>query len=188
MSRVLPVTEFNRSHYILIKDLNRGILFYENADYHRLIDVLKIFFSKYGCKLHSYVLMENHVHLLISCISTLSIITIINSALSQYADYFNFTHRRINKLLDLHHSIEFDIRDKSILSYYRFIELMPVRTGEVLHPSEYHWSSYGSNALGEDTGLVTPHNVYMSLAGNTASRWKVYRESFSEDTAHIDVK
>jgi putative transposase len=65
---------------------------------------------------------------------------------------------------------------------------MPVRTGEVLHPSEYHWSSYGSNALGEDTGLVTPHNVYMSLAGNTASRWKVYRESFSEDTAHIDVK
>jgi hypothetical protein len=37
------------------------------------------------------------------------------------------------------------------------IELNPLRAGLVNHPSEYRWSSFNLNALGESRDLLTPH-------------------------------
>jgi len=38
----------------------------------------------------------------------------------------------------------------------------------VEEPSEYSWSSYGCNALGIETELQTPHDLYLAGFGDVA--------------------
>ena len=45
---------------------NREPCFYAEEDYLRYLDDLKVSAEKYGCKVHAYVLMTNHVHLLVT--------------------------------------------------------------------------------------------------------------------------
>lgn len=59
----------------------------------------------------------------------------------------------------------------------------PVRAGMVMHPGDYRWSSYGTNAHGRTNALITPHPVYQSLADESAPRQHLYRESFR---MHLD--
>ena len=178
MVDVLKLSETTQSHYILIRDFNRGNLFYESTDYNQFICILKNSINQYGCFMHAYALMQDHIHLLITHEHREGINQLINLVQLQYSEYFNFTHRRIERLLDPEHTVEIVNEESRLLPYYRFIELSPVRQGIVAHPSEYPWTSYGSNALGEDIGLITPHRSYLSLGSDDASRWETYRYLF----------
>ena len=60
----------------------------------------------------------------------------------------------------------------------RYIELNPVRADMVAHPSEYPWSSYRTNALGQPNELVTPHLEYRRLGKTDAERQASYRQLF----------
>jgi putative transposase len=103
-----------------------------------------------------------------------------------YADYFNFTHRRIHKTLDLDHMAVAVDTTCHVLTYYRYIELAPVRLQLVVHPGDYPWSSYGCNAMGEDTGLVFPHTRYLCLGCNDQQRRQQYRNLFG--SPNLEVK
>ncbi|MGY8813551.1 MAG: transposase [Gammaproteobacteria bacterium] len=180
MNYNLPAGVLTQSLYIVIKDLNRESLFHESKDYHQFISLLKNSVIQHGCLLHAYTLMLDHVYLLITHEQWVAINQLLSLVQRHYSDYFNFTHRRINRLLDPRHTICIVNDEIDLLSYYKFIEFTPVRTGTVAHPSDYPWSSYGSNAFGEDTGLITPHDSYTSLGMDEPSRWKAYRENFDK--------
>jgi putative transposase len=45
----------------------------------------------------------------------------------------------------------------------RYIELNPVRAGIAVDPSDYPWSSYHYNALGEANDTVALHPEYQPL-------------------------
>ena len=53
-----------------------------------------------------------------------------------------------------------------------------MRAGMVEHPSEYPWSSYHYNALGEENEFLTPHTLYRRLGRNKIERQKAYRQLF----------
>ena len=61
----------------------------------------------------------------------------------------------------------------------RYIELNPVRARDMVdHPSEYPWSSYGYNTLGQENILVTPHREYRKLGKTPEDRQAAYRQLF----------
>jgi putative transposase len=70
-----------------------------------------------------------------------------------------------------------------LLVCYRYIELNPVRAGMADSPAAYPWSSYGANALGAHSALVSPHPVYSALGGDAAQRQAAYREFFAAQLA-----
>jgi putative transposase len=45
-------------------------------------------------------------------------------------------------------------------------------------PSEYPWSSFQTNGLGEKNEIITPHTVYQALGENPEIRQQAYRELF----------
>lgn len=69
-------------------------------------------------------------------------------------------------------------RDDYVLACYRYIELNPVRANMVDHTTDYHWSSYTANALGENSTLLTPHTLYTALGRGPKSRQAAYRTLF----------
>ncbi|HHT0594482.1 TPA: transposase, partial [Legionella anisa] len=74
-----------------------------------------------------------------------------------YVQYFNYNYRRTGTLWEGCYRASLIDTENYLFRYMRYIELNPVRARMVRHPSEYPWSSYRYNALGELDSLVTPH-------------------------------
>jgi REP-associated tyrosine transposase len=70
----------------------------------------------------------------------------------------------------------------------RYIEMNPVRaTNMAKHPKDYHWSSYGYNALGKKNNLITPHRVYKSLGTSEENRQGIYRYLFKNHLSEREL-
>ena len=52
--------------HVIVRGNNREAIFYAEADYQLYLEKLKQACDKHKCDLHAYVLMTNHVHLLIT--------------------------------------------------------------------------------------------------------------------------
>jgi putative transposase len=50
----------------------------------------------------------------------------------------------------------------------------------VENASDYTWSSYRHNALGEKDALITEHTLYQELAQDVADRYRQYQALFDE--------
>jgi len=50
----------------------------------------------------------------------------------------------------------------------------------VKEASDYAWSSYHANALGEKDSLTTPHPIYLRLGRTEPERQKIYRDLFKD--------
>jgi putative transposase len=55
-----------------------------------------------------------------------------------------------------------------------------VRAGMVAHPSDYPWSSYHYNALGQPDDLITPYVEYLQLGNTAEARQAAYRDLFEQ--------
>jgi putative transposase len=71
--------------------------------------------------------------------------------------------------------------DSYLLACQRYIELNPLRAGEVEVPGDYPWSSYRANALGQTDSVITPHPVYVALAAQERDRRKAYLRLFETE-------
>ena len=56
--------------HIIQRGNNRNACFYAEADYQYYLTTLGEQAEKFGCAIHAYVLMTNHVHLLVTPVKT----------------------------------------------------------------------------------------------------------------------
>ena len=134
--------------------------------------------ARCGCSVHAYVLMFNHVHLLLTPSRAGSVAALMRSLGERYARYVEDVHHGHGALWeDRFEAVPVYVR-RYLLSCMRYIELNPVRAGLVARPGEYRWSSFRANALGEDNVLLTPHTYYCALGRDAASRQAAYQAQF----------
>ena len=134
--------------------------------------------TKYGVWIHAYVLMTNHVHLLLSAGRADAPSAMMKALGQRYVQYINRTYRRSGTLWEGRFRSCLTQQETYLLACQRYIELNPVRAGMVTHPAEYRWSSYRANAQGEPDALVQAHPIYAALGLDAQSRQAAYRELF----------
>jgi len=155
---ILPDTPL----HIIQRGNNRQACFAADDDYCFYLDWLKEYSVKTGCSIHAYVLMTNHVHLLLSCASSEGAGALMKALGQRYVQYVNRTYRRSGTLWEGRFRSCLAQEDTYFLVCQRYIELNPVRAEMVSHPGEYRWSSYRANAQGEANMLLSPHPLYMA--------------------------
>ncbi len=172
--------------HVVLRGNNREPIFHAEADYRFYLEKLKQACDKHDCAVHAYALMTNHVHLLLTPYKNDGLPKTIQMLGRYYVQYFNYRYKRTGTLWEGRYKATLIDSDAYALTCYRYIELNPVRAaGMVSHPSEYAWSSYRCNALGEADSLVVPHELYQSLGGSNSERQGAYRALFR---AHIADK
>ena len=134
--------------------------------------------ERFGCVVHAYVLMGNHVHLLVTPSRPEGASRLMRSLGERYTRYIGEAHQRCGPLLEERFEALTLRSRRHLLACMRYIELNPVRAGLVAAPDEYRWSSFRSNALGHDDALLTPHSCYYALGRSAASRQAAYRGLF----------
>jgi putative transposase len=155
--------------------------FFSPADYRCYMMQLLHASKRWQCAVHAYVLMNNHVHLLVTPSVVGALANMMQAVARNYVSYVNVTYRRSGALWDGRYKSCLVDADEYLLTCYRYIELNPVRAGLVGEPSAYPWSSYGCNALGDNDPLIVPHTQYVALAAEHEDRLRAYRQLFASD-------
>lgn len=167
--------------HLIQRGNNRQVCFVAAEDYRFYLDWLADYSGKTGCRIHAYVLMTNHVHLLVSAKRGGAVGEMMKALGQRYVQYFNRTYQRSGTLWEGRYRSCLTQAEEYLLACQRYIELNPVRAGMVEHPAEYRWSSYRTNAQGEADSLIQPHEVYEAMGSDSSSRQAVYRELFRHE-------
>jgi putative transposase len=167
---------------------NRQAVFFDDEDYRVYLGWLKLAGEKYDCRIHAYVLMTNHVHLLVTPNQRDSLSGLFQYVGRHYVAYVNHTYGRTGTLWEGRYKASLIEEERYLLTCYRYIEMNPVRAGMVNSPEQYDWSSYRYNALGEENPLLFPHPIYGRLAKTDDKRQAVYRALFNTalDATQLD--
>jgi len=160
---------------------NHQACFFVEADYWFFLDRLEAFSKRFECDLHAYVLMTNHVHLLLTPHLARGLSLLMKFLGQCYAQYMNRTHRRSGTLWEGRFRSSLVQSPRYVLACYRYIELNPVRAHMVKHPADYPWSSYAVNAEGREMKWLAPHGEYLALGLEDESRRSAYRDLFATE-------
>lgn len=144
--------------------------------------------DRYDCRVHAYVLMSNHVHVIMTPDREHGVSRVMHLIGTRYVQYFNRIHRRTGALWQGRYKGMLIDTDRYLLACYRYIELNPVRAGLVPHPGDYPWSSYAANANGERDPLVHPHLGYYALGRDEASRRAAYCRLFESELDPLTLR
>jgi REP-associated tyrosine transposase len=167
--------------HVIQRGNNRMAIFTSPADYARFYRRLQQACFRYECVVHAYVLMPNHVHLLMTPATPTGIGRVMQSVGTAYAQYFNAAQHRTGAIWEgRYRAIPIDT-EKYLLTCYRYIERNPVRAGLVGDAAHHRWSSYRANAFGERDPLVTPHARYLALGLDPRTRQTFYRALHGDD-------
>jgi putative transposase len=166
--------------HVIQRGNNKQVSFFDDKDYAVYLDKLKLYSKKYSVAVHSYVLMTNHVQLLITPETEQGVSQMMQALGRYYVRYINQTYGRTGTLWEGRYKSTLVDSDNYFLTVSRYIELNPVRAGMVAHPAEYTWSSYQYNALGKSIELITPHILYQGLAKTDKTRQKRYTALFDK--------
>ncbi len=173
--------------HVIQRGNNRDPIFAANNDYQFYLRCLQEAAEVQSLAIHAYVLMTNHVHLLVTPETETSVSKMMQSIGRRYVQYFNHVYGRTGTLWEGRFKSTLIDSERYLLTCMRYIELNPVRAGMVNHPSDDPWSSYRANALGNADELVSPHELYLRLGRDEAERQSSYRQLFRAHLAKADV-
>ncbi len=168
---------------------NKGAIFAEPGDYRYFMACLKQACDAERLAVHAYVLMTNHIHLLATPETAVSLPRTLQSVGRRYTEYFNRGRGRTGTLWEGRYRTTLIDSDRYLLTCMRYIELNPVRAGMVAEPADYPWSSHRGNAAGVRDPLLSPHPLYLEFGRDAADREAAYRALFRErlTAAEIDA-
>jgi len=164
--------------HVIQRGNNRQAIFFGDGDYARYHEFLAEAAARYGCAIHAYVLMADHVHLLATPGDADSLPRMMQLLGRRYVRHVNAAQRRSGTLWEGRYRAAPIDGDAYFLACCRYIELNPVRAGLARRPRDYQWSSYRAHALGAADALVSDHPLYRALGRTRAGRRTEYRALF----------
>ena len=163
------------AQHVVQRGNNRVACFFGKDDYRIYLRWLGALAQREDCAVHAWVLMTNHVHLLITPGAPDSLARLMQSLGRRYVGYVNRRYGRTGTLWEGRYKASLVQTEEYLLNCLRYIELNPVRAGLSADPGAYRWSSYRHHAFGAPDPLESRHPVYVSLGDDDFARQEAYR-------------
>ena len=176
-----PRIEFEGAFYhVITRGNQKQEIFKDTTDYQKFIQFLTIYKNRYHYSLYAYVLMSNHVHLLIETRET-PLSKILQGINQSYTMYFNKTYRTVGHLFQGRYKAILCDREAYLLALLKYIHYNPVRARIVEMPEGYLWSSHQAY-LGKTNpySLVDTRQVLRVFSENGTRARKQYRVFMDE--------
>lgn len=164
--------------HVLQRGNNRQPVFFCEDDYRFYLASVKLAAEQHGIAVHAYVLMTNHVHLLVTPQQANGIAKLMQSIGRRYVQYINTTYQRTGTLWEGRYRACLVDAERYFFLCTRYIELNPVHAAMVAHPATYAWSSYRWHACGEPDTVIADHDLYQALGHTPHERQVAYRAMF----------
>jgi putative transposase len=169
--------------HITQRGVDRCPTFLDDRDFATYLLMLRAATERSRCAIHAYVLMTNHVHLLLTPPDARGPAILMQLTGAWYVRYFNDRYQRTGSLWEGRYQSRLVTNGRYFFVCSRYIEQNPLRAGLVNECAEYHWSSFRHNACGAADQVLTPHALYAALSADLSSRCRIYRELCREDVS-----
>lgn len=173
--------------HIVQRGNDRQPTFFADADRVRYLTELNEITLRVGCHVHAYVLMTNHVHLLVTPTEPGQIAHVMQSLGRRYVRHINDRYHRTGTLWEGRYKACPVQGSTHLLRCYRYIELNPVRAAMVADPGDYPWSSHHTNAFGRHDPLVHPHAEYLAPSVEPVQHLAAYRTLVMEPIDPLEL-
>jgi putative transposase len=161
--------------HVTQRGVNRCAIFMDDEDRHYFRYLLRNACRAHGVSVHAFVLMDNHLHLLLASPECGAVTRVMRAAGQVYVQAFNTRHRRSGTLFQGRFKSCLVESGRYLLNVIRYIELNPVRAAMVATPEAWRWSSVHTHARAARDSLVTPHPLYLALGNTPPERAQAYR-------------
>ncbi|MBM4306283.1 MAG: transposase [Deltaproteobacteria bacterium] len=171
----------NIPYHIIHRGNNHQTIFFSKNDYQSFIYLLRLAKEKYPCKIYSFILMTNHIHLLLEPVhNEQNLARFMKHVTQRYAQYVNKRHQRTGTLWEGRFKSSAISTDHHLLACSRYIEMNAVRAGIVKLPEQYDFSSYKAKVGLKRFDFLDYDPVYLSLGETESERQKKYQKWFLE--------
>ncbi|MGH7771997.1 MAG: transposase, partial [Candidatus Binatia bacterium] len=175
-----PRVYFPGAFYHVISRGNQGqMIFHDDVDRERYLSLLREVQTRYGPKLYAYVLMGNHVHLLME-VGGVPLSKIMQNLQFRYTRYYNQRYRKIGHLFQGRYKAILCDRESYLLELVRYIHLNPVRAGLTRHIDGYRWSSHPIYLRGGEERVVSVKAVLEQFGGRRGEAIRQYRKFIND--------
>lgn len=128
-------------YHIVLRGNNRQQIFFDEEDYERFLDTIKICKEISRFSLYAYCLMGNHVHILLKEKEE-PIGMIMKRLTTRYVIWYNRKYQREGHLFQGRYKSECVEDEEYFFSVIRYIHRNPVKAEVCNTPAEYEYSSF----------------------------------------------
>ena len=147
-----PRIEFEGAFYhVIVRGNQRQRIFRDDQDRSAYLERLEHYRQHCGFVVYAYVLMSNHVHLLLET-KRVPLSKIMQALQFTYTQRYNRRHRTVGHLFEGRYKAILCDRNAYLLELVRYIHLNPGRMRTAVDPCKFRWSSHRAY-LGEKTEL-----------------------------------
>jgi len=177
-----PRIEYEGAFYhVITRGNQRQKIFKDPADYQQFLQVLTTYKTRYAFHLYAYVLMGNHVHLLIETTGT-PLSKILQGVNQSYTLYFNRRYKMIGHLFQGRYKAILCDRDAYLLGLLKYIHANPVRARIAETTDAYRWSSHHAcTGKNNPLGLIDADHVLRMFSENRSRARRQYRVFMSDE-------
>lgn len=174
--------------HVTQRGVNHADIFLDNRDRYHFLALVGRVFPTFAVQLHAYVLMSNHVHLLLSAEEQQAMSRALRQVGQCYVQAFNHRHQRSGALWQGRFKSCLVDSDAYVLCVYRYIELNPVRAALVALPQHYRWSSIQGNLGLAHDALLTPHPTFLTQSPDEDARRARYQQFIDDGISSSELR
>ncbi len=185
MARLPRLSLAGYAHHLIQRGNNRQAVFANDADRRFFLGLLAEHAKQWEVAVHSYVLMDNHFHLLATPSTDDGLAKMMQAVGRRYVRYFNDRHKRTGTLWEGRFKSCLIESERYLLACMAYIDLNPVRAGMVAQPGAYDWSSYANHTGERQEPWLTPHPLYWELGNTPFAREMAYANLVQSGIASV---
>lgn len=181
MPRKARIKSSSNIYHIILRGINRQIIFEDEEDNIRFLDTLQRFQEQCRYKVFAYCLMGNHVHLLLQ-VGPEPLEQVMRRICGSYVYWYNTKYQRVGNLFQDRFKSEPVNTDSYLLLVQRYIHQDPVKAGLVSDVAQYTWSSFHSYVnQGDflDTHFIL--RLFNDDKEKAVALFNQYNQEFSDD-------
>ncbi len=176
MARLPRLAVTGLPHHVILRGNNRQPVFVDRDDREFFLAQLAERAQREQVQVHAYVLMDNHLHLLLTPLQDGALSRLMQSLGRLYVRRFNQRHGRTGTLWEGRYRSTVIDSERYLLACMAYIDLNPVRAGMVVAPELYAWSSHGHYTGQRHDKWLTPHPLLWSLGNTPFAREAAYAD------------
>jgi putative transposase len=166
-------------HHVVQRGNDRQAIFRDDVDRRHYLNVMRELAGELQVAINAYVLMPNHVHLLLTpAVDGKALSRLMQGLGRRYVRRFNDRHGRTGSLWEGRFFSSLIEADRYLFACYRYIELNPVRAGLVTAPEEFQWSSHRHHIGLSLDPIVSDHSLFWGLGNTPFDRQRAYQALF----------
>lgn len=176
MARLPRLALAGYPHHVIQRGNNRQDIITGAADVQDLLATLGEHARAFGVQVNAYVVMSNHLHLLLTPSTAQALPQVMQALGRSYVRRYNLRHARSGTLWEGRYKSTVVQSERYLLACMAYIDLNPVRAGLAAQARDYPWSSHAHYVGLRNDPLITPPALYWALGNTPFAREAAYAQ------------